>query len=78
MATGDMTTICTRKHPVISDSREEMKQRALLVALGLVYFMRLNSKYRKKFTEEMSKLTFVIDFQTAFTQEVNIYVLVTM
>ena len=51
-------------------SVEEMRHRALLVALGLVYYMRLNSDYREKFSKELDRMNFVVKFQTAFTQEV--------
>lgn len=72
MALGDMPAAFISKHPMISENlnREEMKQRALLVALGLVYYMRLDSEYRKKFTKELKKMYFTVEFQTAFTQEV--------
>ena len=50
----------------------EMRERALLVALGLVYYMRLNSDYRKRFVQELDKENFSIKFLTAFRQEVSI------
>ena len=73
MAMGDMPAACITKHPMISDSlsSEEMKLRALLVALGLVYYMRLDSKYRQRFVEELDKMHFAVTFLTAFTQEVR-------
>ena len=72
---GDMPTACISKHPMINEglSREEMRQRALLVALGLVYYMRLDSDYRKMFSEELDKMHFSVDFLTAFNQEVQYY-----
>ena len=72
MALGDMPAASISEHPMISDNlnREEMKQRALLVALGLVYYMRLDSEYREKFAKELDKMHFVVEFLTAFTQEV--------
>ena len=54
-------------------NREEMRQRALLVALGLVYYMRLDSEYRKKFSEELDKMHFTVKFYTSFTEEVAKY-----
>ena len=63
------------KHPMISEglSKEEMGRRALLVALGLVYFMRLDSEYRITFAKELDKMhVSAVKFQTAFTQEVAI------
>ena len=73
MALGDMPAASISEHPMISKNLngEEMKQRALLVALGLVYYMRLDSEYRKKFAEELDKMHFVVEFLTAFTQEVS-------
>ena len=64
------------KHPMMSEglSKEEMGHRAMLVALGLVYFMRLDSKYRIKFAEKLDTMhNFAVNFQTAFTQEVLLY-----
>ena len=48
-----------------------MRHRALLVALGLVYYMRLNSEYREAFAKELDKLKFAVKFLKAFTQEVR-------
>ena len=69
---GDMPAACITKHPMIDDRlrAEEVKQRALLVALGLVYYMRLDSDYRKMFAEELDKMNFAVKFLTAFKQEV--------
>ena len=65
--------MCISKHPMINErlNREEMRQRALLVALGLVYYMRLDTEYREKFSKELDKMHFAVPFQTAFTQEVG-------
>ena len=62
------------KHPVISEklNQEQMKHHALLVSLGLVYYMRLNSTYRERFTEELDKINFEVKFLTAFINEVHI------
>ena len=72
MAMGDMPAACITKHPMISEGLDlaEMRQRALLVALGLVYYMRLDSKYRIIFAKELDKMFPGIKFLTAFTQEV--------
>ena len=51
-----------------------MCHRALLVALGLVYYVRLDTSYRKEFTEELDKNKFSVKFQTAFTEEVITYI----
>jgi len=69
---GDMPAACITKHPMISEELDpaEMKQRALLVALGLVYYMRLDSKYRVEFSKELDKMIPGVKFLTAFTEEV--------
>ena len=72
MTMGDMPAACITKHPMIKEriSVEEMRQRALLVALGLVYYMRLNSDYRRIFTEKLDRMHFSVKFLTAFKEEV--------
>ena len=35
--------------------RQDYSRRAVLVALGIVYYMRLNSQYRKKYEEYLDK-----------------------
>ena len=35
--------------------RQDYDRRAVLVALGIVYYMRLNSQYRKKYEEYLDK-----------------------
>lgn len=72
MTMGDVPAACITKHPMIKEriSVEEMRQRALLVALGLVYYMRLDSDYRRMFTEELDKMHFSVKFLTAFKEEV--------
>ena len=54
-------------------SVEEIRQRALLVALGLVYYMRLDSDYRKLFAEELDRMYFSVKFLKTFKQEVQLY-----
>jgi len=51
-----------------------VKQKALLVALGLVYYMRLDTEYRSKFVEKVDQLTpsYSVKFENAFTDEVHI------
>ena len=72
MVLGDMPSACITKHPMISDdlTLAEMKQRALLVALGLVYYVRLDSDYRERFAMELDKTILGVKFHTAFRQEV--------
>lgn len=72
MTMGDMPAGCITKHPMIKEriSEEEIRQRALLVALGLVYYMRLDSDYRRMFAEELDRMHFSVKFLTAFKEEV--------
>ena len=35
--------------------RQDYSRRAVLVALGIVYYMRLNSQYRKKYEDKLDK-----------------------
>lgn len=74
MVMGDMPAACITAHPMISKdlNQVEMREHALLVALGLVYYMRLNSHYREKFVQELDKENFSVKFLTAFRQEVSI------
>ena len=60
------------KHPIIKKqlSEVQMKHHALLVSLGLVYYMRLNSTYRERFTKELDKINYGMKFATAFMKEV--------
>ena len=71
---GNRTTVTrgNTKHPKINSNStpEQMCHRALLVALGLVYYVRLDTLYRIEFAEELDKNRFSIKFQTAFTEEV--------
>jgi len=62
-------------HPIISKQYSDqfkIKQRALLVALGLVYYMRLNTLHRKQFIEELEGtiLNCAVKFKEAFDDEV--------
>ena len=70
-----MSTIYN-KHPIIGSNLEpeELRYRALLVALGLVYYVRLNTLHRKKFEDELDKnqLPMKLTFHKAFTEEVAI------
>lgn len=60
-------------HPKINDmsTTEQMKHRALLVALGLVYYMRLDTSYRERFVDEIDRNNFSVKFQEAFTEDVS-------
>ena len=72
MARRSVSTIYS-KHPRINrdTTQEEMRHRALLVALGLVYYVRLDTSYRKKFVNELDRNnTAKLKFKQAFTEEV--------
>ena len=69
-------------HPMIKEGLDklEVTQRALLVSLGLVYYMRLNSEYREKFVEVIDQLTpyYSVNFLKAYNDEVTIELLLMM
>ena len=56
---------------MFNDELDKANQRALLVALGLVYYMRLNSTYREKFAKELDNEIPGIKFLQAFRDEVK-------
>ena len=64
-------------HPVIKIKSEifEINLRALLVALGLVYYMRLDTLYRQKFVARLDGMiqSGCVNFKRAFTDEVCAY-----
>jgi len=72
MITTNESTKCITKHPVISKklNQKEMRLHALLVALGVVYYMRLNSNCRESFIQELDNMHLPVKFLTAFTEEV--------
>ena len=52
-------------------------RRSVLVALGIVYYMRLNAKYRneyRKFLDKEHRLPNEISFSQAFDEELNFYI----
>ncbi len=54
----------------------DYNRRAVLVAMGIVYYMRLDSKFRKSYAEFMAKenkLPSDIPFKEAFEQELDYY-----
>ena len=65
----------------VYSSREEYKEeqcsrRALMVSLGIVYYMRLNSKYREKyekFLDEKMKIPGEVSFSRAFDEALNFF-----
>ena len=66
------SNICA--HPVIKNKSSplDMNHRAILVALGLVYYMRLDTNYRKMFIADLDGMikSYCINFETAFNDEV--------
>ena len=46
-------------------------RRAILVALGIVYYMRLSTNYREKFKKIMDKVPSAPHFSTAFAEELD-------
>jgi len=63
---------CFSDHPVIKDnSLVQKKHRALLVSLGVVYYVRLDSADRQTFAEELDRC-FGMQFSTVFKEEVNL------
>ena len=56
--------------------RNDYSRRAVLVALGIVYYMRLNNKYRKsyeEFVDKESRLPNEVSFSRAFSDELEWY-----
>ena len=53
------------------DEHETWQQRAILVALGLVYYFRLNKEYRKEYKERMEDICGDITFTGALEDEVR-------
>lgn len=57
--------------------RSDYHRRAVLVALGLVYYMRLNAEFRKeysKYLDEINRLPNEVTFSRAFKEELNYYI----
>lgn len=57
--------------------REDYNRRAVLVALGIVYYMRLNGKYRREYQAVLNgqhALPGEVNFSTAFNEELNWYI----
>ena len=54
---------------------KEQQMRAVLVALGLVYYLRLGKKDRKNYSEFLNAHNFgYVDFTTVFTEELDWYI----
>ena len=54
---------------------EEQQMRAVLVALGLVYYLRLGKKDRENYSEFLNAHNFgYVDFTTVFTEELDWYI----
>ena len=60
-----------------NEALEMCHRRAVMVSLGIVYFMRLNSKYRSKykdFLDKHDKLGWEVDFSKAYEDELEWYI----
>ena len=67
---------CYEKSKPYGD-RTDYHCRALFVALGIVYYMRLNTKYREKYRDQMDKVSRLpneVAFSKAFTDELDWYI----
>ena len=58
------------------DRGETWQQRAILVSLGLVYYFRLNTKFREEYKAKMEEICVEITFTEALDDEVWILFLV--
>ncbi len=59
------------------EGRMDYHRRAVLVALGLVYYMRLNAEYRKEYSrylDETNRLPNEVSFSRAFAEELDYYI----
>ena len=68
--------LCPQFRDIIHDE-EHRQRRALLVSLGLVYYLRLNTKYRKQYKEFLDAKTLMsgdICFSRAFEEELDWYI----
>ena len=57
--------------------RQDNHRRAMLVSLGVVYYMRLNAQFRKKysnFLNEINRLPNEVSFSKAFMEELDYFV----
>ena len=67
---------CYEKSKPYGD-RTDYHRRALLVALGIVYYMRLNTKYRETYRDLMDKVSRLpneVGFSKAFSDELDWYI----
>lgn len=80
-STGYVLDLQVVEHPMIRGGLDqlEVNQRAVLVAVGLVYYMRLNTDYRARFVKELDQViyNYAVKFSKAFFDEVcAMYVIV--
>ena len=57
--------------------RNDYSRRAILVSMGIVYYMRLNTKYRQEFVKTMDKERYLpgeVKFSIAFQQELTWFI----
>ena len=68
-------TMYNKHHP--HKERSDYHRRAVLMALGIVYYMRLNAKYRKeykKYLDDINRMPNEVSFSTAFDEELEYYI----
>ena len=71
-----LISIYKRKQPH-GAGRQDYNHRAVLVALGIVYYMRLNAKYRGKYQDVLNNqrgLPGEVNFTKAFEDELDWYI----
>ena len=58
-----------------NSNEEYRKQCAVIVSLGIVYYMRLNRKYRQKYEEELNKMLNLreVQFSETFNKELDFF-----
>lgn len=54
--------------------RSDYHSRAVLIALGLVYYLRLNAEFRKEYLKHLDKSECELSFSIAFRDELNFYI----
>ena len=72
-----LTTFYEKVNPHSDKDNYSHSRRALLVALGIVYFMRLNTHYRKQYSSNLDKRTTFLqepNFSQAFTGELDWFI----
>ena len=68
---------CTTSLSPTAKERGDYHRRAVLVALGLVYYMRLNAEFRKEYSsylDNINRLPHEVTFSRALEEELNYYI----